>query len=63
MNCSIINNIMLPYIAGVIVFIILVIAYIKLVKKTDIFSNKDSALKEIEKDVEQLNGMVASIVG
>jgi uncharacterized protein YoxC len=63
LNCSIINNIMLPYIAGVIVFIILVIAYIKLVKKTDIFSNKDSALKEIEKDVEQLNGMVASIVG
>ena len=54
---------MLPYVAGFIALIVFVIVYAKFVRKTDLFSSKDKDLIEIEKDVENLNKMVANIVG
>lgn len=54
---------MLPYVIGFITFIVAVIVYFKVIKKTSVFSNKDNALVEIEKDVEHLNKMVSNIIG
>ena len=52
---------MLPLVIGIITFIIIVIIYLKVVKKTNLFNKKDTNLIEIEKDIEQLNKMVVSI--
>jgi len=55
---------MIPYIAGgIVTFIIFIIIYIKYVKKTDLFFNKDKTLEEIQKDVDGLNKAVLTLVG